>query len=85
VEVAVESVDRALDALVPIRVDGDHDFLQKRRGRWNVEAPIIGDHVVEDHPWSGARAGADVVVDGDQGRVCGLGVTEAVDEVEAGS
>jgi hypothetical protein len=67
-----------------IFVDNCHNLLQKGRGRWNVQTPVVEDHVVGHCPWSSACACVDFVVDGSQVGVSGLGVAEPADEVEAG-
>jgi len=65
VEVAAESVQCALDALVATIVDSRHDFLQEWRGRRYVQAPVVEDHVISHRPWCSTHAGVDIVVDGD--------------------
>jgi len=84
VEVAAEPVQSAVDALVAVIMYRGHDLLQEGRGRRYVQAPLVGDHVVDHRPRSGARARANLVVDGHQGWIRGLGVAKACDEVEAG-
>jgi hypothetical protein len=71
-EVSAEAVQRAVDALISYR-SGEAGG-----------TPVVGDHVVYHCPWRRARAGVDFVMDGYQGRISGLGVTEVRDEVEAG-
>ena len=83
VEVATKSVQRAVDALVAVIMYRGHDLLQEGRGRRYVQAPLVGDHVVDHRPRSGARASANLVVDGHQGRIRSLGVAKACEEVEA--
>jgi hypothetical protein len=68
-----------------IFVDNCHNSLQKGRGRWDVQTPIIEDHVVSHCPWSSACAYVDFIVDGSQGGVTGLGMAEPADEVERGA
>ena len=72
----------ALDALVAVVVDRRHDLEQQWRCRRDVEAIVEGDHVVDQRPRSAACARADLVPQGHQRRLGGLGLTEAVDEVE---
>jgi hypothetical protein len=74
----------AVDALMPIVMHGGHNLLQQGRHRWNVQAPIVGDHVVSHRPRCIAGASADSFMDGCWSRVHGLGLTKARDEVEAG-
>ena len=74
-----------LHTLVSIIMDCGHNFLEQgRRGR-DVEAPVEEHHVVLDRPGRGSGPCSDFVVNGGQGWVDGLCVTEAADEVEARS
>uniref|UniRef100_A0A0A8ZTW4 Uncharacterized protein n=1 Tax=Arundo donax TaxID=35708 RepID=A0A0A8ZTW4_ARUDO len=79
-----EPVEGAADALMAVVVDRGQDLPQQRRRRGNVQAAVEGDHAVHQRPRSGAGASPDLIVDGDQGRISGLGVAEALDEVKAG-
>jgi hypothetical protein len=78
-----EPVEGAVDALMAVVVDRGQDLLQQRRHRGNVQAAFEGDHAVHKRPRSGTGPFLDLVMDGDQGRVSGLGVSEALDEVKA--
>lgn len=69
---STEAVQRAVDALISYR--------SGEAGR----TPVVGDHVVYHCPRRRARADVDFVMDGDQSRISGLGMTEVRDEVEAG-
>jgi hypothetical protein len=81
-EVAVEAVKRAMDALVPILMNSRHNLLQQRGGGWDVEAPSIGDHVIDHCPRRNACTRANLLMDGHQCWICGLCVMKTADEVE---
>jgi hypothetical protein len=68
-----------------IIIDSHHNLLQKWRGRWDVQAPVVENHVVGHRPWISACAFPDFVVDGSQSGLSSLGVSETADEVEVGS
>jgi hypothetical protein len=78
-----EPVEGAVDALMAVVVDCGQDLLQQRRPRGNGQAAFEGDHAVHYRPRSGTGPLPDLVMDGDQGRISGLGVSEALDEVKA--
>jgi hypothetical protein len=78
-----EPVEGAVDALMAVVVDRSQDLLQQRRHRGNVQAAFEDNHAVHQRPRSGASSFSDLVMDGDQGRVSGLGVSEVLDEVKA--
>jgi hypothetical protein len=61
-----------------------HNLLQKGRGQWDVQTPVVEDHVFGHCPWSSACACVDFVFDGGQGEISGLGVADLADEVDAG-
>jgi hypothetical protein len=77
-------MERAVDALMPVVVDRGKDLLQERRGRRDVEAALQGDHAISDGPWGGAGAHADFIVDSHQRRISGLGMAQALHEIEPG-
>jgi hypothetical protein len=68
-------MEGAVDALMTVVVDCSCS---------SVQAAVEGDHAVYQRPWSGVGASPDLIVDGDQGRISGLGVAEALNEVKAG-
>ena len=84
-KVTMQPVPCALHALVAIIVDGGHNFLEQGRGGRYVETPVEEHHIVLDRPGRCPGTCADLVVDGDQGGVDSLSLTESVDEVEAWS
>jgi hypothetical protein len=75
-------MEGAVDALMAVIVDRGQDLLLQRRHQGNVQAAFEGDHAVHKRPWSGVGPFSDLVMDGDQGRVSGLGMSEALDEVK---
>jgi hypothetical protein len=78
-----EPMEGAVDALMAVIVDRSQDLLQQQQHQGNVQAAVEGDHAIYQHPQSGAGTRPDLVVDGDQGQISGLGVAEALDEVKA--
>jgi len=56
VEVAAQAMESALNPFMAVVMDRSHDLIQHRRGRWNVEPAIVGDHAVRERPWRHANA-----------------------------
>ena len=81
VEVAAQPMQRALNAFVPLLVDGLCDFLEGRRRR-DVEPPVELDHAIDQGPWRVVGPCSDLIAERHEARVRGLCVSEASDEVE---
>jgi hypothetical protein len=75
-------VKHALDPLVALCIYGPQDFLEKRRGRGDVQAAGILDHAVHNPPWRPSRARAHFLLYGDESGVGELRLMKTGDEVE---
>jgi hypothetical protein len=64
VEIATKPVEGALNALVPVVMDGGHQLVQQRRRRREVEPPLEHDHSVRESPWCATGAGEMLVTYG---------------------
>jgi hypothetical protein len=83
VEVAAETVQRALNTLVPFFVDGHQNLLQQRRRGWKVQPPAVLDQPILQRPWQRSRARPDLILQGDEGQISGLCLAKPINEVEA--
>jgi len=81
-KVTAKSMERALNPLVSIIVNGSHDLLQQRRRRWYVQPAVEGDEAVGDRPRCRSGACSELAMHGHQCRVRGLRLAEAAYEVE---
>jgi len=73
---------RALDAFVPVLVNGHHDLLDQRGRRRDVETPPELNHAIDERPRGATRPLAEFIPDGDESWVSVLRLTETRDEVE---
>jgi hypothetical protein len=69
-EVAPQTVQRALNPLVSLLVDCHHDLLDQGGGRLDVEPLGKLNHAVDDRPGCPRGANADVVTKGDESTRC---------------
>ena len=83
-DVAAESVESALDALMSIFVHRLHKLLQQRRAWRYVEVAAVLHHVVHHRPRHAAGAAADFLPKGNHGWVPLVGLAKTHDEVETG-
>ena len=69
---------------MPLLMSGGQNLLDEGGRGWDVQAPSVLHHVVDDRPRRPAGACAHVVLDGDEGQISELGLAETRNEIEKG-
>ena len=80
VKITAESMERALDAFVPILVNGHHDLLDQRGRQRDVEMPPELNHAVDERPRGAAGPLAEFIPNGDESWVSVLRLKMGVDQ-----